>query len=159
MVSLLLGLAQYWGVVRTWSQVLSPKPLEVDLCNFSHPKHGSWDSTLHMGSQVLSSKFDMDVYVATFLGGEAQDLCRESGQAKSLTQLPTQISQRVFFWYKIFNIGVLVYINHMNLSGFSRLKIWDFASMPMCISLNCTLACVLSPMLVICIPSIICHTL
>ena len=38
-------------------------------------------TTLH-GSQVLSPKYDMDAYMATFFGGEAWDMCCELDQVK-----------------------------------------------------------------------------
>jgi hypothetical protein len=34
-------------------------------------------------TKSLGSKYDMDTYMATFLGGEARGLCWELGQAKS----------------------------------------------------------------------------
>jgi len=67
------------GPVHMGPQAINSKSLEVNLCNLSHWEHQSWDLSLHMGSHVLSPKYDMDVYMATFLGGEAQDLCWELG--------------------------------------------------------------------------------
>ena len=37
--------------------------------------------TTSHGSQVVSLKYDMDAYMATLFGGEAQDLCYDSGLA------------------------------------------------------------------------------
>ena len=64
-------------------RVPSPKSLEVNPCNLSRWEHGSLDLPLHTRSQNLMSKYDMDAYMATFLGGEAQDLWWELGRAKS----------------------------------------------------------------------------
>ena len=38
-------------------------------------KHGSWDLPIHRGSQVLSRKYDIDVYMAILYGGKAHDTC------------------------------------------------------------------------------------
>jgi hypothetical protein len=54
---------------------MDSKSLEVNPCNLNHGEHGSWNLPLHMGSQVLSSKCDMDVHMASLFGGEAWDLC------------------------------------------------------------------------------------
>ena len=78
------GLLGIWG---SWlsqslvhrSQVLHPDSLEVNPCNLSRWKPG-WDFFISHGSQVLTFKYDVDAYMATLLGGEAQDLCWEFGQ-------------------------------------------------------------------------------
>ena len=41
-------------------------------------EHGSWDLSLHTGSQALSPKYDMDAYMATLFGGEFLGTCVES---------------------------------------------------------------------------------
>jgi hypothetical protein len=74
-------------------RIPSPKSLEVNPCNLNHWEHGSWDFPLHMGSQVLSPKYDMHAYMATLFEGEAWDLCCELGRAKNWTQLSTQLPQ------------------------------------------------------------------
>ena len=55
-------------LVQTWSQVLSLKSLEANACNLSCWEHGSRDLSLHIGSQVLIPKYDMDAYMATLFG-------------------------------------------------------------------------------------------
>ena len=40
--------------------------------------------SVHMGSQVLSPKYDVDASMATLFGGEASDLCWEVGLSKKL---------------------------------------------------------------------------
>ena len=52
------------------SQVPSLKALEVNLCNLNRREDKSWDLPLHTGSQVLSSKYDINTYIITLLGGE-----------------------------------------------------------------------------------------
>jgi hypothetical protein len=39
--------------------------------NLNCREHGSWDLLLHMRSQVLGPKYDMDAYMATLSRGEA----------------------------------------------------------------------------------------
>ena len=67
------------------------KSLEVNLCNLNGWGHGSWDLSLHIGFQVPSPKYDMDVCMATLSGGETWDLCWELGLSFSSTQLSTQV--------------------------------------------------------------------
>ena len=68
------------------TKFLSPESLEVDPCDLGRWERGSWGLPLHMGSQVLISEYDMDVYMATLSGGEAcHDLCWELGRAEELT--------------------------------------------------------------------------
>ena len=55
------------GPVHTGSQVLSPASLEVHPCNLNHQECMKvWDLSLHTGSLVQRSKYDVDAYVATF---------------------------------------------------------------------------------------------
>ena len=76
-------------------------------------------------SIVLSSKYDMNVYMATLLGDEAWDLCWELGWAKSWTQLSTQVPQILL--HEIIHIR----LNDCQpcFNGFLRLRSWDLASM------------------------------
>jgi hypothetical protein len=69
--------------VHVGSQVLSLKSLEVNPCNLNLKSMKVGTIPLHMGSQILSPNYDMDVYMTTFFGGEAWDLCGELGQVKS----------------------------------------------------------------------------
>ena len=62
-------------LVHTGSQVLSPSSLDVNPSDLNHREHESWDLPLHMGSQVLIPKYDVDAYMATLFGGEVRDLC------------------------------------------------------------------------------------
>ena len=39
-------------------------------------EHGSWDLSLHEGPKSQVPSYDIDAYVETLLGGEAQDLLR-----------------------------------------------------------------------------------
>ena len=48
------------------SQVLKLNSLKLNSNNLSHWEYESWDLPLHMGSQVLSLNYDVDVYMATF---------------------------------------------------------------------------------------------
>ena len=57
------------------SQVLSHESLEVNLYNLNHREHENWNLPLHMGSQVLSHEYNMDVYLTTLFEGEAWNLC------------------------------------------------------------------------------------
>ena len=81
-ICILVILAYTLGLGHTGSQVLSPKSVEVNLCNLNHWEHGSWDLPLYTGPVVLSPKYDMDAYMATFFGGEAWDMCCELDQVK-----------------------------------------------------------------------------
>jgi hypothetical protein len=45
---------------------------------------------VHTAPQALSPEYDMDAYMATFIGGEAWDLCWKLGQTKSYTHLSTK---------------------------------------------------------------------
>ena len=65
------------------SQVPSPKSLEIDLCNLSRWEHGKLKLTTSHGSRVLSPKYDVDDYVATFTEAKTWDLCWELGWAKN----------------------------------------------------------------------------
>ena len=56
-------------------QVLSPSSLEVNPCNLIYEEHGSWDLPIRKGSQVLSHKYDINVYMATLYEGKACDTC------------------------------------------------------------------------------------
>jgi hypothetical protein len=49
------------------SQVLIPKSLEINPCNLNCREHESWDLPIHIGSQVLRPKYDMDAYMQHFL--------------------------------------------------------------------------------------------
>ena len=51
---------------------------------------------IHMESQVLSLKIDMDAYMATLFGGEAWDLCYELGQAKKQDPILNPSHARTF---------------------------------------------------------------
>ena len=51
--------------------VLTPKSLESNMLNLNDREHGSWDLLLHMRSQVIGPKYDMNAYMATLFGGEA----------------------------------------------------------------------------------------
>ena len=63
---------------------MDSKSREVNPYNVNHGEHGNWNLPLQMGSQVLSSKYDMDViHMASLFGGEAWDLCWELGQTKN----------------------------------------------------------------------------
>jgi hypothetical protein len=64
----------YLGLIHTGSQVLSLKSLEVNHTILAIEKHGSWDLSVHTGSEILISKYDVDVYMTTLFGGEAWDL-------------------------------------------------------------------------------------
>ena len=66
------------------SQVIISKSHEVNPCILYCWEHRSWDLPLHTGSQVLSPKYDMDVYMTTLFGGKAWDLCCEVGRVKKL---------------------------------------------------------------------------
>ena len=82
------------GISRTGShraQALISNLLEVDPYNLSFQGHGSWELSPHMGSQVLSPKYDTNAYMTTLFGGETQDLCWKLGEAKSYTQLAAKI--------------------------------------------------------------------
>ena len=41
-------------------------------------EHGSWDLSLHTGSQALSPKYDMHAYMVTLFGDESLGTCVES---------------------------------------------------------------------------------
>jgi hypothetical protein len=58
---------------------------------------------LHIGSQVLSPKYDMDAYTAILFGGEGHALCRElHGSGEKLE--PTLNTSPEFLLHKIINI-------------------------------------------------------
>ena len=61
-----------------------PKSLKVNSWNLSRWEHGRWDLPLHMGSQVISPKYDVDAYMATLFGGKTWDLCWELSLSKRL---------------------------------------------------------------------------
>ena len=61
------------------SQVVSPKPLEVNLCNANHWEHGGWELLLHKGP-----KYDMDAYMPTLCWDEAWDFVLRVGLSKLL---------------------------------------------------------------------------
>ena len=63
--------------------VPSLKSLEVKPCNLNHWEHESWDSPLHMGSQVLNPKYDTYAHTAKLFEGDGWDLCWELSRAKS----------------------------------------------------------------------------
>jgi len=64
-------------------------------------------------------------FMETLCGSEARDLCWGLGQAKSYTQLATQVS--TFFCIKESRSNFNGYRPYFN--GFLRPKCWDFASM------------------------------
>ena len=72
------------------SQDLGPKSLEVNPCNLKCWDHRSWYLPLHMGSQVLSPKYDMDAYMITLFGGETWDSC-EGGLSVSSESFTTTV--------------------------------------------------------------------
>jgi hypothetical protein len=85
------------GPIHTRLQVLRRSSLRVKSCNLNHWEHGSWDLALHVGSQIPSPSYDMDVYMTTLSGGEARDLCWELGRAKNYTKHLTQVPQILLY--------------------------------------------------------------
>ena len=60
-------------------------------CNLSRWEHGSRDLPLIThGSQGLSPKYDMDVYMATLFGGEAWEFVLRIVSSKKLVKDPTR---------------------------------------------------------------------
>ena len=78
------------------SEVLSPKSLEVNPCNLSRRKHGSWDFSTSHGSQVLSPKHVMDAYMAILFGGEAWDFVLRVGSSKKLEPTLSTTPMNIF---------------------------------------------------------------
>jgi hypothetical protein len=52
------------------SQVLSPKPIEVNPCNLDMLRASKLGLITSHGVQVLSPKYDMDVYMAILFEGD-----------------------------------------------------------------------------------------
>jgi hypothetical protein len=94
------------------TEVVGPKSLEVDPCNLSHWEHGSWDLPLHIGSQGLTLKYDMDAYIATFFGDEAWDIWWELGRTKPRSN--SQHKSLALFLHKVIKIQdpTLMNLNH-----------------------------------------------
>ena len=72
------------------SQVLSPTSLEVHPCNLDHwERMEVWDLSLHMGSLLLSPKYDVDAYMATFFWRQDSELVLRVGSSKKPDPTPT----------------------------------------------------------------------
>ena len=85
-----------------WVQVISPKVTWGQYVQSQLLKAWMLGLTTSHGSEVFKPKYDIDAYMATLFGGEVWDLRWQLGQAKSWTQLSTQIPWIVL--HKIINI-------------------------------------------------------